>query len=84
MADPETIALLSHIKDIGERTERKLDDHVARDEQINKEFVLPIWNDFQQRQGAGNAKKTGGYIVDKVATIGISLAGAWAVMRGLK
>lgn len=52
MADAEIIALLDHIKDIGERTEKKLDSHIGRDEAITKEFVLPLWNESQQRQGA--------------------------------
>lgn len=51
MADAETKALLEHIKDIGERTEEKLDQHIERDERINKEFVLPMWNHYQQQKG---------------------------------
>lgn len=53
MADAETKALLEHIRDIGERTEQKLDAHISRDEMINKEFVLPLWNNYQQQKGIG-------------------------------
>ncbi len=52
MADAEIKALLNHIKDIGERTEKKLDEHIVRDEQISKDFILPLWNSYQQRKGA--------------------------------
>lgn len=52
MPDAEIIALLDHIKDIGERTEDKLDQHIERDEKTNKEFLLPLWEDHQQRKGA--------------------------------
>lgn len=58
MADAEILALLDHIKDIGERTEKKLDDHILRDETITKEFVLPLWNESQQRQGAAKLGAT--------------------------
>lgn len=52
MPDAEIIALLDHIKDIGERTEEKLDQHIERDEKTNKEFLLPLWEAHQQRKGA--------------------------------
>ncbi len=52
MADAEILALLDHIKDVGERVERKLDDHIQRDENVNQNFVLPLWNAYQRRQGA--------------------------------
>lgn len=52
MADAEVLALLDHIKDIGERTERKLDAHITRDEQTDREFLLPLWNAYQRRIGA--------------------------------
>lgn len=53
MADAETLALLQHIKDIGERTEQKLDQHIAKDETLAREFTLPLWNNYQQQKGAG-------------------------------
>ena len=53
MADEKEIkALLNHIKDIGERTEKKLDEHITRDEKISNDFMLPLWNNYQQRKGA--------------------------------
>ena len=52
MADAEIIALLDHIKDIGERTEKKLDEHIDRDESIVREFVRPLWEESQRRLGA--------------------------------
>lgn len=52
MADAEIMAILDHIKDIGERTEKKLDEHIERDETTNKEFLLPLWNAHQQGKGA--------------------------------
>jgi hypothetical protein len=52
MADGETLALLEHIRDIGERTENKLDQHIARDEKTNNDFLLPLWNAYQRRIGA--------------------------------
>lgn len=52
MADAEIMALLDHIKDVGERVEKKLDEHIERDESISKDFLLPLWNAHQQRQGA--------------------------------
>lgn len=52
MADGEVLALLDHIKDIGERTEKKLDQHIERDESTNKDFLLPLWEAHQRRIGA--------------------------------
>ncbi len=52
MADAEILAMLDHIKDIGERTEKKLDEHITRDENLTKEFVRPLWEEAQQRKGA--------------------------------
>ena len=46
------MAMLEHIKDIGERTEKKLDDHILRDEKITEDFTLPLWNAYQRRKGA--------------------------------
>lgn len=84
MADGETIALLNHIKDVGERVEEKLDDHIERDEKVTKEFVLPMWNDYQRRQGVTQEKtvlkKSAGFFVNA----GIALIGAWAMVKALK
>jgi len=71
MADGEVLALLDHIKDIGERTEKKLDAHIQRDEQTNKEFLLPLWESHQQRKGAAKLAATlytiiGGAIVGAI------------------
>ena len=51
MADAAVLALLDHIKDIGERTEKKLDQHIERDEKRDEDFLLPLWNAHQQSLG---------------------------------
>jgi len=72
MADGEVLALLDHIKDIGERTEKKLDAHIERDERTNKEFLLPLWEAHQQRKGA--AKMAGALYagISGIVALGVS------------
>lgn len=52
MSESQIFAMLDHIKDVAERTEKKLDEHIVRDEISNRDFLLPLWNNFQQRKGA--------------------------------
>lgn len=83
MSDPETLALLGHIRDIGERTERKLDNHIERDEKISNEFVLPVWNDYQQRKGKKETTDTNGKIAGYCINAGIAIVAAFAAVKGL-
>lgn len=73
MADGEVLALLDHIKDIGERTEKKLDAHIERDEHTNKDFLLPLWEAHQQRKGAAKL----GAVIYGGLSAGIALLVSW-------
>ena len=73
MADGEVLALLDHIKDIGERTENKLDQHIERDERTNKDFLLPLWEAHQQRKGAA---KLGAVMYGGLSAV-VAMAVSW-------
>ena len=72
MADAEVIALLAHIRDTGERTEKKLDEHILRDESISKDFVLPLWNESQQRKGARAIAGAAYAVISGVVALAVS------------
>jgi hypothetical protein len=91
MADAEVLALLDHIKDVGERTEKKLDAHIERDENVNRNFVLPLWNHHQKQLGAEEAEgklarqtATRGAVAGYCINVIISIAAAWAAIKALK
>jgi hypothetical protein len=73
MADAEIIALLDHIKDIGGRTEKKLDEHIDHYEKTNKEFLLPLWNAHQQRIGSRALL----VILCSIVSVGVTAAIDW-------
>jgi hypothetical protein len=61
-----------------------LKDHMAKDEQISRDFLKPLWEAHQQDIGAeknrGVLGAVGGYFINA----GIAIAAAWAAVRGLK
>lgn len=62
----------------------KLDDHIEKDEQDKKEYLLPIYNDFQQRQGAQRNRDTTGKLAGYCINAGIAIAAAFAAVKAIK
>lgn len=50
------------------------DDHVAADENLKKDFILPLWNESQQRQGAWSV---GNFIYTFCMALVAAAAGYW-------
>jgi len=73
MSESQILAMLDHIKDVGERTEKKLDDHIIRDENITKEFIRPLWEESQQRKGAAKLAAVLYATISGVVALGVSV-----------
>ena len=58
-------------------------EHVKKDEHRDLNFLTPLWNDYQQRQGSDKLKKFFGVFMQFTVNCAVAVVAAYAAVKGL-
>lgn len=72
-----------HLKEAIEDQKEALDHHAQEDKKITEQFLRPLWEAYQQDIGAGRSKSIGAAVLDRVATVTLSVVATWAAFKGI-
>jgi hypothetical protein len=66
------------------RVEMALEKHLIEDAKNKTDFMLPMWNKYQQDLGATKQRNLGGVLTGYAINACIAAGAAWAAIKGLK
>lgn len=63
---------------------KTLDEHIVEDKDIRKDFIKPLWEEYQQRQGEKTARRAGSMLIGYAINACIAITAAWAAVKALR